>query len=336
MTTNNKEINLKGRNFLTLLDYTPEEIRYLLDLSHELKEKKKNGIPHRYLEGKNIVLLFEKTSTRTRCAFEVAGLDLGMGVTYLDPGSSQMGKKESIADTAKVLGRMYDCIEYRGYAQEIVEELANNAGVPVWNGLTTEFHPTQMLADVMTVEENFGHLKGIKLVFMGDARNNVANSLMVVCAKMGMHFVSCGPRDLWPSEELINKCKEIAKETGGSIEMTEDVMEASSNADVIYTDVWVSMGESDDVWNERIKLLSPYQVNMKVMNNANDNAIFLHCLPSFHDLNTTIGKDIYEKFGLKEMEVTDEVFSSSKSKVFDEAENRLHTIKAVVYATMRD
>ena len=336
MTTNNKEINLKGRNFLTLLYYTPEEIRYLLDLSHELKEKKKNGIPHRYLEGKNIVLLFEKTSTRTRCAFEVAGLDLGMGVTYLDPGSSQMGKKESIADTAKVLGRMYDGIEYRGYAQEIVEELANNAGVPVWNGLTTEFHPTQMLADVMTVEENFGHLKGIKLVFMGDARNNVANSLMVVCAKMGMHFVSCGPRDLWPSEELINKCKEIAKETGGSIEMTEDVMEASSNADVIYTDVWVSMGESDDVWNERIKLLSPYQVNMKVMNNANDNAIFLHCLPSFHDLNTTIGKDIYEKFGLKEMEVTDEVFSSSKSKVFDEAENRLHTIKAVVYATMRD
>jgi len=336
MTTNNKEINLKGRNFLTLLDYTPEEIRYLLDLSHELKEKKKNGISHRYLEGKNIVLLFEKTSTRTRCAFEVAGLDLGMGVTYLDPGSSQMGKKESIADTAKVLGRMYDGIEYRGYAQEIVEELANNAGVPVWNGLTTEFHPTQMLADVMTVEENFGHLKGIKLVFMGDARNNVANSLMVVCAKMGMHFVSCGPRDLWPSVELINKCKEIAKETGSLIEMTEDVMEASSNADVIYTDVWVSMGEPDDVWNERIKLLSPYQVNMKVMNNANANAIFLHCLPSFHDLNTTIGKDIYEKFGLKEMEVTDEVFSSSKSKVFDEAENRLHTIKAVVYATMRD
>ena len=336
MTTNNKEINLKGRNFLTLLDYTPEEIRYLLDLSHELKEKKKNGIPHRYLEGKNIVLLFEKTRSSTRCAFEVAAADLGMHPVYLDPGSSQMGKKESIADTAKVLGRMYDGIEYRGYAQEIVEELANNAGVPVWNGLTTEFHPTQMLADVMTVEENFGHLKGIKLVFMGDARNNVANSLMVVCAKMGMHFVSCGPRDLWPSEELINKCKEIAKETGGSIEMTEDVMEASSNADVIYTDVWVSMGEPDDVWNERIKLLSPYQVNMKVMNNANDNAIFLHCLPSFHDLNTTIGKDIYEKFGLKEMEVTDEVFSSSKSKVFDEAENRLHTIKAVVYATMRD
>ena len=332
----NSKIDLRRRNFLTLLDYTPEEIRYLLDLAKDLKNKKHNDIPHRYLNNKNIVLLFEKTSTRTRCAFEVAGLDLGMGVTYLDPGSSQMGKKESIADTAKVLGRMYDGIEYRGYAQEIVEELANNAGVPVWNGLTTEFHPTQMLADVMTVEENFGHLKGIKLVFMGDARNNVANSLMVVCAKMGMHFVSCGPRDLWPDEDLVNKCKEIAKETGSVIEMTEDVMEASSNADVIYTDVWVSMGEPDDVWNERIKLLSPYQVNMKVMNNANDNAILLHCLPSFHDLNTTIGKDIYEKFGLKEMEVTDEVFSSSKSKVFDEAENRLHTIKAVVYATMRD
>lgn len=332
----NKEVDLRGRNFLTLLDYTPTEINYLLDLSRELKDKKKNGIPHRYLEGKNIVLLFEKTSTRTRCAFEVAGLDLGMGVTYLDPGSSQMGKKESISDTAKVLGRMYDGIEYRGYAQEIVEELASSAGVPVWNGLTTEFHPTQMLADVMTILENFGHLEGIKLVFMGDARNNVANSLMVVCAKLGMHFVACSPRDLWPSEELVSKCKEIAKETGASISMSEDVMEATSHADVIYTDVWVSMGEDDSVWNERIKLLSPYQVNMDVMNNANSDAIFLHCLPSFHDLNTTIGKDIYEKFGLKEMEVTDEVFNSSKSKVFDEAENRLHTIKAVVYATMRD
>lgn len=332
----NKEIDLRGRNFLTLLDYSKEEIWYLLDLAKDLKDKKKNGIPHRYLEGKNIVLLFEKTSTRTRCAFEVAGLDLGMGVTYLDPGSSQMGKKESISDTAKVLGRMYDGIEYRGYAQEIVRELASSAGVPVWNGLTTEFHPTQMLADVMTVLENFGHLEGIKLVFMGDARNNVANSLMVVCAKLGMHFVACAPRDLWPSDELISKCKEIAKESGGSIVMSEDAMEATSNADVIYTDVWVSMGEEDSVWNERIKLLSPYQVNMDVMNNANSNAIFLHCLPSFHDLNTTIGKDIYEKFGLKEMEVTDEVFNSSKSKVFDEAENRLHTIKAVVYATMRD
>ena len=332
----NDKIDLRGRNFLTLLDYTPLEIRYLLDLAKDLKNKKHNGIPHRYLNNKNIVLLFEKTSTRTRCAFEVAGLDLGMGVTYLDPGSSQMGKKESIEDTARVLGRMYDGIEYRGYDQSIVEELARCAGVPVWNGLTTQFHPTQMLADVMTVEENFGHLDGIKLVFMGDARNNVANSLMVVCAKMGMHFVTCGPKELWPDKELVNKCKEIAKETNGSIEMTEDVMEASKDADVIYTDVWVSMGEPDDVWADRIKLLSPYQVNMKVMNNANPNAIFLHCLPSFHDLNTTIGKDINEKFGLKEMEVTYEVFTSSKSKVFDEAENRLHTIKAVVYATMRE
>lgn len=332
----NDKIDLRGRNFLTLLDYTPLEIRYLLDLAKDLKNKKHNGIPHRYLNNKNIVLLFEKTSTRTRCAFEVAGLDLGMGVTYLEPGSSQMGKKESIEDTARVLGRMYDGIEYRGYDQSIVEELARCAGVPVWNGLTTQFHPTQMLADVMTVEENFGHLEGIKLVFMGDARNNVANSLMVVCAKMGMHFVTCGPKELWPDKELVNKCKEIAKETNGSIEMTEDVMEASKDADVIYTDVWVSMGEPDDVWADRIKLLSPYQVNMKVMDNANPNAIFLHCLPSFHDLNTTIGKDINEKFGLKEMEVTDEVFTSSKSKVFDEAENRLHTIKAVVYATMRE
>lgn len=332
----NDKIDLRGRNFLTLLDYTPLEIRYLLDLAKDLKNKKHNDIPHRYLNNKNIVLLFEKTSTRTRCAFEVAGLDLGMGVTYLDPGSSQMGKKESIEDTARVLGRMYDGIEYRGYDQSIVEELARCAGVPVWNGLTTQFHPTQMLADVMTVEENFGHLDGIKLVFMGDARNNVANSLMVVCAKMGMHFVACGPKELWPDKELVNKCKEIAKETNGSIEMTEDVMEASSGADVIYTDVWVSMGEPDDVWADRIKLLSPYQVNMKVMDNANPNAIFLHCLPSFHNLNTTIGKDINEKFGLKEMEVTDEVFTSSKSKVFDEAENRLHTIKAVVYATMRE
>ena len=332
----NDKIDLRGRNFLTLLDYTPLEIRYLLDLAKDLKNKKHNDIPHRYLNNKNIVLLFEKTSTRTRCAFEVAGLDLGMGVTYLDPGSSQMGKKESIEDTARVLGRMYDGIEYRGYDQSIVEELARCAGVPVWNGLTTQFHPTQMLADVMTVEENFGHLDGIKLVFMGDARNNVANSLMVVCAKMGMHFVACGPKELWPDKELVNKCKEIAKETNGSIEMTEDVMEASKDADVIYTDVWVSMGEPDDVWADRIKLLSPYQVNMKVMDNANPNAIFLHCLPSFHDLNTTIGKDINEKFGLKEMEVTDEVFTSSKSKVFDEAENRLHTIKAVVYATMRE
>ena len=328
--------DLRGRNFLKLLDYTPEEIRYLLDLSKDLKDKKRRGIEHRYLSGKNIVLLFEKTSTRTRCAFEVAGMDLGMGVTYLDPGASQMGKKESISDTAKVLGRMYDGIEYRGYDQAIVEELAENAGVPVWNGLTTEFHPTQMLADVLTVEENFGHLKGIKLVFMGDARNNVANSLMVVCSKMGMHFVACGPKSLWPNEELVEECMEICKTTGGSIEMNENVLEATRDADVIYTDVWVSMGEPDDVWNERINLLKPYQVNMDVMNNARPDAIFLHCLPSFHDLKTTIGKDIYEKFGLKEMEVTDEVFNLPCSKVFDQAENRLHTIKAVVYATMRE
>ena len=328
--------DLRGRNFLKLLDYTPEEIRYLLDLSKDLKDKKRRGIEHRYLSGKNIVLLFEKTSTRTRCAFEVAGMDLGMGVTYLDPGASQMGKKESISDTAKVLGRMYDGIEYRGYDQAIVEELAENAGVPVWNGLTTEFHPTQMLADVLTVEENFGHLKGIKLVFMGDARNNVANSLMVVCSKMGMHFVACGPKSLWPNEELVEECMEICKTTGGSIEMNETVLEATRDADVIYTDVWVSMGEPDDVWNERINLLKPYQVNVDVMNNARPDAIFLHCLPSFHDLKTTIGKDIYGKFGLKEMEVTDEVFNLPCSKVFDQAENRLHTIKAVVYATMRE
>ena len=329
-------MNLKNRNFLTLLDYTPEEIRYLLDLSKDLKNKKHNHIEHKYLPNKNIVLLFEKASTRTRCAFEVAGLDLGMGVTYLDPGSSQMGKKESIADTAKVLGRMYDGIEYRGFDQKIVEELAANAGVPVWNGLTTEFHPTQMLADILTVEENFGTLKGIKLVFMGDARNNVANSLMVVCAKMGMHFVACAPKHLWPAEDLVQKCQAIAEETGAVLEFTEDVLEGTKDANVIYTDVWVSMGEPEEVWNERIKLLLPYQVNQKVMDNASENAIFLHCLPSFHDLNTTIGKEIYEKYGLKEMEVTDEVFNSDKSKVFDEAENRLHTIKAVVYATMRD
>ncbi len=328
-------IDLSKRNFLTLLDYSPEEIRYLLDLAKDFKNKKRSGIEHKYLPNKNIVLLFEKTSTRTRCAFEVAGLDLGMGVTYLDPGSSQMGKKESIADTAKVLGRMYDGIEYRGYDQKIVEELAKNAGVPVWNGLTTEFHPTQMLADVLTVEEKFGHLEGIKLVFMGDARNNVANSLMVVCAKMGMHFVACGPKDLWPNEELVRKCKEIASTTGATIEMNEDPSIAIKNADVIYTDVWVSMGEAQEVWEERIRLLKPYQVNKDIMNNANEGAIFLHCLPSFHDLNTTIGKEIYEKYGLKEMEVTDEVFLSDASLVFEEAENRLHTIKAVIYATMR-
>lgn len=329
-------MNLYGRHFLTLLDYSPEEIRYLVALAKEFKKLKHEGVDHKVLNGKNIVLLFEKTSTRTRCAFEVAGLDLGMGVTYLDPGSSQMGKKESIEDTAKVLGRMYDGIEYRGYDQSIVEELANNAGVPVWNGLTTDFHPTQMLADIMTIEEHFGDLAGRKLVFMGDSRNNVANSLMVVCAKMGMHFVACGPKELWPDEKLVAKCKEVAEETGATISMTEDKVEASRMADVIYTDVWVSMGEPEEVWEERIKLLRTYQVDSNVMSLANPNAIFLHCLPSFHDLKTTIGKQIYEKYGLKEMEVTDEVFNSPKSKVFDEAENRLHTIKAVVYATMYD
>lgn len=327
-------MNFKGKSFLTLLDYSKEEILYLLDLSLKFKEMKKNNISHKYFSNKNIVLLFEKTSTRTRCAFEVAALDLGMGVTYLDPGSSQMGKKESIEDTAKVLGRMYDGIEYRGFSQKIVEELSNNAGVPVWNGLTTEFHPTQMLADALTIYENFNKLEGIKLVFMGDARNNVANSLMVMCAKLGLHFVACAPKELWPNEELVNKCKSIAKENNAIIEMNENVEESTRNADVIYTDVWVSMGEDESVWEDRIKLLRKYQVNKEVMNNAKSNAIFLHCLPSFHDLNTTIGKEIYDKFSLSEMEVSDEVFTSSKSKVFDEAENRLHTIKAVVYATI--
>lgn len=328
-------MNFKGRSFLTLLDYTPEEIRFLLDVAKKFKMKKANNLSHEYLKGKNIVLLFEKTSTRTRCAFEVAGYDLGMGVTYLDPGSSQMGKKESISDTAKVLGRMYDGIEYRGFSQKIVETLAENAGVPVWNGLTDEFHPTQMLADLLTVEENLGYLKGAKLVFMGDARNNVANSLMVACAKMGMHFVACAPKELWPQLDLVLKAKEVAKETGATIDFTDDVKVGTKDADVIYTDVWVSMGEKEEVWEKRIKLLSPYQVNKEVMDNASEKAIFLHCLPSFHDLNTTIGKDIYKKYGLKEMEVTDEVFNSSRSKVFDEAENRLHTIKAVMYVTMK-
>ncbi len=327
--------NLSGRNFLKLLDFTTEEIRYLLDLSKELKHLKLTNTPHRYLEGKNIVLLFEKTSTRTRCSFEVAGRDLGMGVTYLDPGSSQMGKKESIEDTARVLGRMYDGIEYRGYAQSIVEELAEYAGVPVWNGLTTEFHPTQMLADLLTIEENFGTLKGLNFVFMGDAGNNVGNSLMVACAKMGINFTACGPKKQMPDAELVETCKKIAAENGSTITLTEDVKEGTKGAHVIYTDIWVSMGEPDSVWAERIELLSPYQVNNAVMENAAEGAIFMHCLPSFHDLKTTIGKDIYDKFGLKEMEVTDEVFESRASKVFDEAENRMHTIKAVMYATLK-
>lgn len=329
-------VNLSGRSFLKLLDFTPDEINYLISLSKNFKDLKRAGVPHKYLAGKNIVLLFEKTSTRTRCSFEVAGYDLGMGVTYLDPGSSQMGKKESIEDTGRVLGRFYDGIEYRGFSQDLVEELASVAGVPVWNGLTDAFHPTQMIADMMTIEENFPQgLKGLKFVFMGDARNNMGNSLMVTCAKMGMHFVGCGPKELWPEDALVAKCKDIAKETGATITLTEDVKEAATDANVIYTDIWVSMGEPDDVWESRIKLLKPYQVTMDVMNMTADNSIFMHCLPSFHDLNTSIGKDIYEKFGLKEMEVTDEVFESHKSKVFDEAENRMHSIKAIMYATLK-
>lgn len=329
-------MDLRGRDFLKLLDFSKEEIRYLLDLAIEFKKKKKNGEKHEYLKGKNIALIFEKDSTRTRCSFEVAGYDLGMGVTYLGPTGSQMGKKESIADTARVLSRMYDGIEYRGFEQSIVEDLARYSSVPVWNGLTNEFHPTQMLADVMTIEENFGHLEGINMVFMGDARNNVGNSLMVVSAKMGINFTVCAPKELWPNEELINECREIASLNGSCINLTEDVMEGTKNADVLYTDVWVSMGEDDSVWENRIKLLKPYQINKEVISNANERAIFLHCLPSFHDLNTKIGKDIYDKFGIPEMEVTNEVFESEHSKVFDEAENRMHTIKAIIYATMRD
>ena len=327
-------MKLRNEDFLTLLDYSPKEIRYLLDLSKEFKDLKKRGIPHRYLEGKNVVLLFEKDSTRTRCAFEVASYDLGMHCTYLGPTGSQMGKKESIKDTARVLERMYDGIEYRGFSQDVVDELTKYSDVPVWNGLTDAYHPTQMLADILTVEENFGQLKGKKLVFMGDSRNNVANSLMVVCAKMGMHFVSCGPKNLWPEEDLVEKCKEVASKTGAIIEMTDNVMEGTRDADVIYTDVWVSMGEPEEVWAERIKLLTDYKVTKEVMENANKKAIFLHCLPSFHDLNTAIGKDIFEKFGLTDMEVTDEVFESEQSKVFDQAENRMHTIKAVMFATL--
>ena len=328
-------VSLSGRSFLKLLDFTPAEIRYMLELSKEFKRLKLTNTPHRYLQGKNIVLLFEKTSTRTRCAFEVAGMDLGMGVTFLDPGSSQMGKKESIEDTAKVLGRMYDGIEYRGFDQDLVEQLSRDSGVPVWNGLTDAFHPTQMLADMLTVEENFGNCKGLKFVFMGDARNNVANSLMVVCAKLGVNFVACGPKEQMPAADLVETCKAIAAENGSTITLTDDVKEGTKGAHVIYTDIWVSMGEPDSVWAERIKLLKPYQVNKEVMANADPNAIFMHCLPSFHDLNTSIGCDINEKFGIPEMEVTNEVFTSKQSKVFDEAENRMHTIKAVMYATLK-
>lgn len=327
-------MNLKNRNFLTLKDFTPEEITYLLDLSADLKEKKKKGIPVDRYRGKNVALIFEKTSTRTRCAFEVAAHDLGMGTTYLDPSGSQIGKKESIADTARVLGRMYEGIEYRGFGQEIVEELAEHAGVPVWNGLTNEYHPTQMLADLLTIRENFGKLKGIKLVYMGDARYNMGNSLMIACAKMGMHFTACTTKKYFPNTELVELCKGYARESGGSITLTEDVKQGTKDADVIYTDVWVSMGEPDEVWAERIRDLSPYQVNQAVMELAGPQAVFMHCLPAFHDLNTKIGKEISEKFGIDAMEVTDEVFESEQSVVFDEAENRMHTIKAVMAATL--
>ena len=327
-------MNLKGRNFLKLLDFSTEEILYMIQLAAELKEKKKKGIPHDTLKGKNVALIFEKTSTRTRCSFEVAAYDLGMHATFLDPSASQIGKKESIADTARVLGRMYDGIEYRGFGQNIVEELAKYAGVPAWNGLTNEFHPTQMLADMLTIQEHFGHLKGIKLVYMGDARYNMGNSLMVVCAKLGMNFVACTSKNYFPAQDLVDTCKEIAAQTGATITLTEDVMEGTKDADVIYTDVWVSMGEPDEAWEARIKELMPYQVNKKVMENAGPQARFMHCLPAFHDLKTTIGKEIHDKFGLDEIEVTDEVFESEQSIVFDEAENRMHTIKAVMLATL--
>ena len=327
-------MTLKGRNLLKMMDFTPEEILYLVDLSAELKEKKHQGIMHDSLVGKNIALIFEKTSTRTRCSFEVAAHDLGMHVTYLDPSGSQIGKKESIPDTARVLGRMFDGIEYRGYGQEIVEELAKYAGVPVWNGLTNEYHPTQMLADMLTIKEKLGRLKGVKFVYMGDARYNMGNSLMIVCAKLGLHFTACTAKEYFPNEDLVKQCREWAKESGGSVTLTEDVTEGTKGAEVLYTDVWVSMGEPDEVWTERINALLPYQVNKKVMDNADKNAIFMHCLPAFHDLKTTIGKEIHDKFGLDEMEVTDEVFESEHSVVFDEAENRMHTIKAVMAATL--
>lgn len=326
-------MDLKGRDFLKLLDYTPEEVEYLLDLAADLKEKKRKGIPVDTLRGKNVALIFEKTSTRTRCSFEVAAHDLGMGTTYLEPSGSQIGKKESIADTARVLGRMYEGIEYRGFGQEIVEELARHAEVPVWNGLTNEFHPTQILADLLTIREHFNTLK-VKVVYMGDARYNMGNSWMVGCAKMGMDFTACAPKKYWPSEELVKQCKEIAVQTGAKITLEEDVVKATKGADVVYTDVWVSMGEPDEVWAERIKDLFPYQVNRAVMENAGPDAVFMHCLPAFHDLNTKIGKEISRKFGIDAMEVTDEVFESEQSVVFEEAENRMHTIKAVMAATL--
>ena len=327
-------VNLKGKDFLKLLDFSAEEILYLIDLAQKLKEEKKAGIEHKLCQGKNIALLFEKTSTRTRCAFEVASYDLGAHVTYLEPNSSQMGNKESIADTARVLASMYDGIEYRGFAQSIVEEIAKYSKVPVWNGLTNEFHPTQILADFLTMREVFGKLKGLNFVYMGDARYNMGNSLMVGCAKLGINFTAVAPESYYPNEDLIKTCLEIASETGAKIKFTADIKEGTKNADVIYTDVWVSMGEPAEVWEKRIKELLPYQVNRKVMQNAKESAIFMHCLPAFHDIKTKIGKEMYERFGVGEMEVTDEVFESSQSVVFQETENRMHTIKAVIAATL--
>ena len=328
-------VDLRGRDFLKLLDFTPKEIEHLLKVATTLKKQKHNNESHMYLKGKQVALIFEKDSTRTRCAFEAGAVDLGMQATYIGPTGSQLGKKETIADTARVLCRMYDGIEYRGFDQTIVEDLAKYSSVPVWNGLTTEFHPTQMLADALTIREEFGTLKGITLCFCGDARNNVGNSLMVMCSKLGMNFVCAAPKELFPDEKLVKECMEICKETGGSITLETDIMKATKNVDVLYTDVWVSMGEPMEIWESRIKLLKDYQVNKKVLDNANPNAIFLHCLPSFHNIDTTIGKEIYEKFGITEMEVTDEVFESSHSRVFDEAENRLHTIKAVMLETLK-
>lgn len=327
-------VNLKNRSFLKLLDYTPEEIEYLIDLASKLKEEKKKGIPHRLCEGKNVALIFEKTSTRTRCAFEVACHDLGANVTYLDPSGSQIGKKESIADTARVLGRMFDGIEYRGYGQEIVEDLARYSGVPVWNGLTDEFHPTQILADFLTIREHFGKLRGINLVYMGDARFNMGNSLLIGSAKMGVNFTVCAPREYFPSQELQDEAAKLAEKSGAKLTYTEDTESAVKNADAIYTDVWVSMGEDDSVWKERISALLPYQVNEKLMSMAKEDTVFMHCLPAYHDQNTAVARAVYEKFGLKELEVTDKVFESEQSIVFDEAENRMHTIKAVILATL--
>ena len=326
-------MNLKGRDFLTLLDYTPEEIAYLVDLAAELKAKKKAGVLHEVLRGKNVALIFEKTSTRTRCSFEVAAHDLGMGSTYLDPTGSQIGKKESIADTAQVLCGMFDGIEYRGYGQEIVNELAKYSTVPVWNGLTNEFHPTQILADFLTIKEHFGKLAGLKFAYMGDARYNMGNSLMIGCAKMGLHFVACAPKAYWPAPELVEKCKAIAAETGATITLSDDT-DAVKDADVVYTDVWVSMGEPVEVWAERIEALAPYQVNTELMAKAKPTAVFMHCLPAYHDHKTAVGKEMGEKFGRDAMEVTDEVFTGPQSIVFQEAENRMHTIKAVMAATL--